>query len=97
MDDVLTLVAQSFSTDTIGVQVATESYREIFCTIRSVTRAEWGVAGRNGFQPEFVAVTPFVNYNGEKICIHNGKRYGIYRTYQDGDDIELYCEAKAGI
>ena len=40
---------------------------------------------------------PNIYYMGEKIVEYNGMRYGIYRTYIAGDDIELYLEEKGGI
>jgi hypothetical protein len=37
------------------------------------------------------------DYNGEDTAEYDGKRYGIYRTYErDDEQVELYLEKKAG-
>jgi hypothetical protein len=39
----------------------------------------------------------FADYEGERLLEYNGKRYGIYRTYNNGsDEVELYAERKGG-
>lgn len=98
MDDVITLVAETYTVDAIGQRVATETTRDVFAHVRSVSRAEWFNGGVNGLQPSLQADTPIINYAGEKIAIFHGVRYSIYRTYRrEADDIiELYLEEKVG-
>lgn len=91
------LVTKTITYDSIGQPVETKTNTEIFVSERAITRAEWSEAGRLGLKPELKLVTPFMNYNGEDEVIYNGKTYGIYRTYQNGDSIELYLEAKGGL
>lgn len=99
MDSLIYLISQAYSQDDIGQVIASESKNEVWASLQSITRAELADAGQNGLQPQFVAVTPIVNYNGESIAEINGKRYGIYRTYfsPDSDSIELYLERKVGV
>lgn len=99
MDDVLTLVAPALERNDLGDYVpAGEETRDIFGTVRSVTRAEWYAAGREGLRPDLVFVTPLVNYAGEPEADYRGNRYAVYRTYFDGgDEIELYLQRKAGV
>ena len=99
MDDLLTLIAETYAQDDIGQQIATETATNVWAHLRSVSRAEWFAAGRDGMQPELVAETPIVNYNGERIAVWRGKRYNVYRTYfADGSDtIELYLEERVGV
>ena len=99
MDSLIYLISQAYSQDDIGQVIASESKNEVWASLQSITRAEWADAGQNGLQPQFVAVTPIVNYNGESIAEINGKRSGIYRTYfsPDSDSIELYLERKVGV
>lgn len=103
MDSLIYLISETYSSDAIGQLVPGEQSTAIFANLQSVTRAEWSDAGQNGLQPQLVATTPIVNYNGETIVqIGDGeqaKRYGIYRTYfqPDSDLIELYLERKAGV
>ena len=103
MDDLIYLIVQTYTEDSIGQLIPSESSRAVWAHIQSVTRAEWTDAGERGLQPQLVAITPCVNYQGESIVQIGGgksaKRYGVYRTYMgpDSDDIELYLERKAGV
>lgn len=91
------LITKTYTYDSIGQAVETESYTEIFVEERSITRTEWAEAGRNGFNPSIELVTPFVNFSGQEEVEYKGVRYAIYRTYQYGDNIELYLEKKGGL
>lgn len=98
MDDVLTLIDETYTQDDIGQFVAQETQTEVWAHITSVSRNEWAVAGQNGLSPAYVATTHVSNYSGESVAVWKGKRFSIYRSYlKDGtDDIELYLEEKAG-
>ena len=103
MDDLIVLIAQRYQKDAIGNLLPVETATPVWAHLQSVTRAEWADAGQNGLQPQLVAVTPIVNYSGEKVVqIGSGEsaqRYAVYRTYfgPDSDTIELYLERKAGV
>lgn len=103
MDDLIYLIAETYTKDEIGQQISHEISTEVWAHLQSVTRAEWSDAGQTGLQPQLVAITPIVNYHGEKIVqIGTGeeaKRYGVYRTYfsDSGDSVELYLERKVGV
>lgn len=95
---VLTLVSTTFTADSIAQQIPVEATRDVFCDLRSVTRAEWSAAGQLGLKPDMVASMFAPDYQGEEIAILDGVRYGIYRTYVDRyEQIELYLERKAGV
>lgn len=96
MDELITLISESFATDAIGQRIPVETMRDVWAHISSVSRAEWFQGGQNGMKPALVAVTPKVNYADEKTVVIRGKRYSVYRTYftYDGDTIELYLEEK---
>lgn len=91
-----TLIECEITLDAIGQQVVREIPHEIYCDVGSVTRSEWAVAGQLGLNAQLVIKTPSINYNDETTVEVEGKRYGIYRSYNDGEIIELYCEGKAG-
>ena len=100
MDEVLTLIAPVLEQNAFrGFYQTGETARDVFGTVRSVTRAEWYEAGRKGMNPDVVFVPPLVNYSGETEALLRGVLYGIYRTYipPDSDEIELYLERKAGV
>ena len=96
MDELITLISETFETDAIGQRIPIETMREVLAHISSVSRSEWVQAGQNGLKPALVAVTPVSNYADEKTVVIRGKRYSVYRSYftYDADTIELYLEEK---
>lgn len=94
---VITLLATVKAQDAFGVWQETETSRDVFCQVNSVTRAEFFDGGRNGLNPEFRFTLFFGDYNGEQTVIYNGKAYAVYRTYHARtDEIELYVQRKGG-
>lgn len=89
---------QSIKTqDARGVWQTTESAREVFCNVQSVTASEFFEGGRNGLNPEYRFVLFFGDYEGETVIEYNSKRYSVYRVYHARTDtIELYAERKGG-
>lgn len=98
MDDVITLIALTYTKDSIGQEIATESRTDVWARISSVSRSEFYSGGQAGLRPDITAETAKINYNGEKLAEWNGKRYSVYRTYfrENSDSIELYLEPKTG-
>ena len=96
MEDIITLISVTQTQDEYGVWRMTETSKEVFCYTRSVTRSEFFQAGRNGLNPAFVFTIFGDDYSGEETVEYRGSRYGVYRTYRDGDDLELYAERKGG-
>lgn len=91
------LIALTTSYDSIRQPVYTESEREVYAQMRSITRAEWFEAGRNGLKPDIAFAMMSFDYNGEEILEWDGIRYGVYRTFYGRNDIvELYCERQGG-
>lgn len=91
------LISCTYTEDAIGQRIATESRNSVFCSVESVSRAEWNTAGQNGLKAEYKLTMFAPEYKGETVCELNGVRYGIYRTYlTKNDSIELYLERKTG-
>lgn len=98
MDAVIDLIETVYVKDAYGVPKPTESRRQIFCKVESVTRAEFFGGGRNGLNPELKFTVFAEDYRGEALCSYEGRRYGIYRTFRpEGDYMELYAERKGGV
>ena len=72
--------------------------REIFCQVKSITRAEWSAAAVKGLKSAY-CVTVWANeYQNEEVAILDGVRYAIYRTYSpNSEEMELYLERRAGV
>lgn len=95
--NVLTLIRETYTPDAMGVQRPTETSRDVFCDVSSVSLSEWSEGGRNGLNPELRFTMFEPDYEGEEIAEYNGKRYMIYRTYHArNDSIELYAERREG-
>lgn len=94
---IITLIKETKTQDAFGVWQKSETQRDVFCQVDSVTRAEFFEGGRNGLNPEYRFSMFFADYDGEEIAIYNNKRYAIYRVYHARTDvIELYAERKGG-
>ena len=96
MADVLILIAQTITLDDYGNEVATETERQVFCEVYSISQTEFYAAANTELNPEYRFNVFFGDYNGEDVCVYQGNRYAIYRTYRAGDTLELYAERKIG-
>ncbi len=75
-----------------------ETARQVFCSVESVSRAEWAAAGQLGLAPQWRVTLFAPDYNGEDAAELDGVRYGVYRTYHAKDDrLELYLERRVGL
>lgn len=72
--------------------------RKVFCTFRSIGTKETYEAIATGLRPEMKVVLQHdFEYKGERICLVNGKRYEIIRTYKtEADGIELTIQPVTG-
>ena len=93
--DVIKLISYTETQDQYGVWKTTETKKQVFCQVDSITRQEFFEAGRNGLNPEYKFIMFDGDYNGEKTVEYKDKQYGIYRVYRNRTDfIELYAERK---
>lgn len=96
--DVITLVGETYTQDTIGQYKAIETSRIAFCNIMSISQTEFFEAGRNGISPSYKVVLFKYDYNSEPIVEYKGVRYSIYRTYEARNDmLELYLQEESGV
>lgn len=101
MDELILLVQEAYSKDDIGQMIPQRTERAVWATLKSVTRAEWSNAGEMGMKPQLVAITPYVNYEGETTIIIGTDtpiEFSVYRTFHStvDDTMELYLERKVG-
>lgn len=99
MRDVIAyLIGKTITMNSRKQEVETDTRTEIMALYESVSQSEYYKGGEAGLRPEFRLTTAIIDYSGEKEVELDGKRYGIYRTYEvDKDYIELYCERKGGV
>ena len=92
-DDVLYLISENPEAHGI-FSPPTETQRMVYCQVESVSRYEFWRGKENGLTPEIAfRLSDWREYQDEKICMWNGKRYRIIRNYVDGYAIELICGA----
>jgi len=96
--DTITLVNQTFTADSIGQQIATETQTVVYCNVESCGQNEFYRAGEIGIKPEYKITMFKYDYNDQTIAIYNSKRYNVYRTYfKSTDEIELYLNQVKGV
>ena len=94
----ISLVTETWESDSYGVRRPTRSERKVFAQVNSVSRSEFFEGGRNGLKPELVFTMFFGDYKGESIIMYKSTAYSIYRTYLGRNDtIELYAQRRDGI
>lgn len=96
--NVINLISKTYDVDSIGQYVPILSKRQVYCDVRSITRAEWYDAGRQGFKPDISFVMFAPDYQGEDLIEWNSRKYSVYRTYiAQNETLELYCQDIGGI
>ena len=101
VDTEITLIKPAERTqDATGVwRTTTEVTRTILARMDDVSRSEFFAAGQAGMSPDCRFIVNPVEYEGESVCVWNGKRYAIYRIYHvpGTDDLELYEQREVGV
>lgn len=82
MDDVILLITDGSYYDALGVYRKTETSRQVFAEVNSVTRSEFFSGGRNGLNPQLMFKVFAGDYEGETVIEYQGERYAVYRTYK---------------
>lgn len=93
MNEVITLIKRTPSTDTNGDPIIKEVRRDIFARLGSIGMREFYAANTADFHPEakFI-IADYLDYEGEKLVEYNGERFSILRTYRIGQELELTVE-----
>ena len=93
----ITLCKKAAKQDCIGqaIDEALET-RTIQCKVDSIGRSEWSTAQQGGYEAEIMLKVFSASYEGESLAQYNGKTYEVYRTFQDGDETELYLGTRIG-
>lgn len=96
-NEVISLVSKTYTKDKRGVMRATETVKDnILCEVKSARASEWFEGGRNDINPTYTFVIRKIEYEGEETVIYQGERHTVYRTYIDGDRIELHVQKEKG-
>ena len=96
--NIIFLIRKTYTQNSFGQFETVNEKRQVFCDVRSITRAEWYDAGRNGFKPDLSFVMFAPDYHGEDEIEFEGHKYSVYRTYiGQNESIELYCQDIGGL
>ena len=89
--DVANLIAQTFTTSSIGDAVATETSRQVYVEVKSIGMKRKIEALAAGLNVSFKLVLADVQeYNGEKVVEYRGARYNVLNVYvADDQSVEL--------
>lgn len=91
--DVIGLISETRSAHGVH-ETITETVRNVYAEIRSVTRSEFYNALNAGIQPEYVFKLALdADYQQEHFLRYNNQRFRVVRTYLTGDGgIEITAE-----
>lgn len=95
-DDVIFLMHDISHVDEYGRSIPETVKRQVFCTVRSASFSEFFNAGRIGLNPAYEFKVFSADYQGEDAVEYRGQVYSVYRTYEDGDYMELYVQREGG-
>ena len=90
------LVTEEYVQNEYGIFESRKTRSKVFIKVDSVTGREWFEGGRNGLNPQYRFTMFRFDYHGEKVIEYNDVQYTIYRTFEKGDNIELYVELRKG-
>jgi len=97
MNDVCYLIGTTLTEDELGQQVPSETRRMVYCRVDSIGSVEWFQGQSVNLRPQHKLTVFFGDYDNEETVEFRGERYGVYRTYQKNDSLELYIEKRKGI
>jgi hypothetical protein len=91
--DVIDLISETRNAHGVH-ETVTETARTVYCTVQSVTRAEFYNGLNAGVQPEYVFRLALAeDYQGERVVRYRTQRFRVVRTYMTADDgIEITVE-----
>lgn len=96
MTDVIKLIKETEVVDSLGIGRKERTERRVFCDIESVSQTEFFAGLDAALKPSCKFIVFFADYEGETIIKCWADEYTVYRTFINGDRIELYAEKRIG-
>ena len=98
MDDIIFLISETITQDSIGTCIKSETETKIFAEKLSISRSEFFSAGQQNLVPKLAFAVHDFEYHGEKAVKYDGVKYSVYRTYHNPntEKTEIYLIRKAG-
>ena len=93
----ISLISKSYTVDSIGVPVPTETKNSRYAYVSSINSSEFYEVGQAGLQPYACYTVRLTEYGGEDELEIGSERLTIYRTYNRVDGrVELYTAKRKG-
>ena len=95
LNDICTLISETFESDEVGNQIAATSEAEVFCGELAITEREFYDAAQAGIRPETAVIVNSMDYDGQLKVSFKGITYSVIRRYPRIDEFtELYLQRK---
>lgn len=94
--DIAFLIKKEYTKDKNGVQKVTETRRQVFCQVNSVSHAEKVDNHLNGIYSTYQLSVFKYDYEMEEVIEYNGQRYSVYDANEWNDFIRLYIKREQG-
>lgn len=95
-----TIILRAYETtgglDDNGNEIFEVKERQVHAQELSPGQKEFHVAGQNGLKASKVFKIYEHEFAGEQEVLYAGKIYSVYRTFQKGNKLEIYCEVRIG-
>ena len=97
-DNIIKLIAETYTVDEYGDTVATQTERTIFAEVKSIGQSEFYQAQAVGLKPEIkFVIADFVDYQNEKLLKYTPfggteDTYTVLRTYRTNNRLEIVCK-----
>lgn len=98
-NEVITLVAEVKGVDEYGDITTTETERDVFAKVASITQTEFYQAMAQGLKPEVkFVIADYLDYKNEQKVKYKGfgeeqaETYSVIRTYRKGTALEIVCK-----
>lgn len=94
--EVITLISNTFTIDELGQRIQTNSSRDVYANKKPIIQSEFFQAFQNGIKANHILVIRQADYNNELEIIFNGMKLEVYRIFEKGENVELYCQRRLG-
>ena len=91
--DKIKLIAISYTENSLGDIIETETETEVFANKKSIRQSEFYQAAATGLRPEIMFEVWSEEYSSQQRVKYDNKDYTVIRAYdKDGELTELICQ-----
>ena len=86
------LIAISYTENSLGDIIETETETEVFANKKSIRQSEFYQAAATGLRPEIMFEVWSEEYSSQQRVKYDNKDYTVIRAYDKGELTELICQ-----